>query len=93
MAAGAAFAAMPYLASLAGSVQAGASESAGRANSMGAAGAQASGDLRSLAGDGETLVLVIKNDIVSGFKGFKKVKLQDAQLAGGLRGVMARRFE
>jgi len=98
MAAGAAVAAMPYLANLAGSVQARPSPAAPVGQQVQASPtskvASPTGGLgAAIAGDAETLVLVIRNDVISGFKGLQQMKLRDAQFAGTLKSSFKGRFE
>ena len=96
MAVGAADAAMPYLANLAGSVQASPSEAAPVQQAQASPTSKVAGATSSLgatvSNDAETLVLVIKNDVISGFKGFQKMKLNDAQLASTLKSSFNGRF-
>jgi len=98
MAAGAAVAAMPYLANLAGSVQAGPSQAApveqqARTTPTSRVASPTSSFAGTVSSDAETLVLVIKNDVISGFKGFQKMKLQDSQMATALKSAFKGRFE
>ena len=98
MAAGAAVAAMPYLANLAGSVQASPSQVAPHAAQAQSAPASkvASTTTRfagAVSNDAETLVLVIRNDVISGFKGFQQMKLRDSQMASTLKSAFKGRFE
>ena len=97
MAAGAAIAAMPYLANLAGSVQSSPTQAAHVAPQAQARPTNGtpgqSGVATALSNDAETVVLVIRDDVVSGFKGLQKLKLQDAQLATSLKGAIKGRFE
>jgi hypothetical protein len=98
MAAGAAIAAMPYLANLAGSVQSSPIRSAPavpqtQASPTNKISSSTSSLTSALSNDAETIVLVIKNDMISGFKGMQKIKLQDAELARSLKGTVKRRFE
>ena len=92
MAAGAAIAAMPLLANLTGSVA-----SSAQATPMTAVpssvGRSATSATSTIADDGETLVLVIRNDVVSGYRGLQKVKLQDAGLASSFKNAIVGRFE
>lgn len=96
MAAGAAVAAMPYLANLAGSVQASPAQAA-PAQAVPTQAAKAAvtstpGFAASLSNDIEPLVLVIKNDIVRGFKGLQEIKIQDQGLALSLKRAMSGRL-
>jgi hypothetical protein len=97
MAMGAAVAAMPYLASLAGSASTGPSavapaQQAQASATTKAAASQSSNIGATASSDAETLVLIIKNDVISGFKGFQKMKLNDAQLASTLKSSFNGRF-
>jgi len=96
MAAGAAVAALPYLTGLAGSAFA----NPGREGPAPGAGAQTAaaspagsyGFAASLSSDVEPLVLIIKNDVVRGFKGHQEVRFQDQGLATDLKNALSRRF-
>ncbi len=92
MAAGAAIAAMPLLANLSGSV-ASSAQATPMTAAPSSAGRSATSATSTIANDGETLVLVIRNDVVSGFKGLQKVKLQDAGLASSFKNAFVGRFE
>ena len=88
MAAGAAVAAMPYLANLAGSVQARPSQVAtvglqAQASPTSKVASPASSFGGAIPNDAETLVLVIRNDVISGFKGLQQDEA--AGLADGER--------
>lgn len=95
MAAGAAVAAMPYLAGLAGSASAGPARGTPIApQAQSAKVSSASGGFAgAIPNDAETVVLVIKNDAVSVFKGFQKIRFQDAQLASTLKAAVKGRFD
>jgi hypothetical protein len=95
MAASAAVAAMPYLASLAGTAQASPVQSVPvQATKAATAATTASPSiLTSISTDVEPIILVIKNDVVRGFKGLQEVRVQDSGLASNLRSTMAGRFK
>ncbi len=98
MAAGAAVAAMPYLANLAGSVQARPSQVAtvglqAQASPTSKVASPASSFGGAIPNDAETLVLVIRNDVISGFKGLQQMKLRDSQMASALKSSFKGRFE
>ncbi|MDA4122082.1 MAG: hypothetical protein OK456_02745 [Thaumarchaeota archaeon] len=92
MAAGAAIATMPLLANLTGS-GASSAQVAPMTAATSSAGTSATSATSTIARDGETLVLVIRNDVISGFKGLQKVKLQDAGLASSFKSAFVGRFE
>ena len=97
MAVGATVAAMPYLANLAGSVQARPTQATPAAQSAQATpnkvASPTAGFASEASSDAETLVLVIRSDVISGFKGLQQMKLRDGQMASVLRRSFVGRFE
>jgi len=97
MAAGAAVAALPYLANVAGTSIA----SAARSVPVQSVPTQATKAVTtaspslaaSISSDVEPIILVIKNDVVRGFKGLQEVRIQDSMLASNLKGSIAGRFK
>jgi len=91
MAAGAAVVASPYLASLSGTAQASPNQSVPVQGTK-ASSSSSSNLANSISSDVEPIVLIIKNDVVRGFKGLQEVRVQDSGLASNLKSTMAGRF-
>jgi len=97
MAAGAAVAALPYLANVAGTALA----SSPRTVPAQSVPTQATSSVTrtppslvsSISSDVEPIILVVKNDIVRGFKGLQEVRVQDSSLAANLKSAFAGRFK
>jgi len=91
MAAGASVVALPYLASLSGTARASPNQSVPVQGTK-ASPSSSTNLANSISSDVEPIVLIIKNDVVRGFKGLQEVRVQDSGLASNLKSTMAGRF-